>query len=258
MLYTIIITQADGTQTTTNTQADGAKQAHEQAAQTAKQGDTIRAYATTTDEQGAFIVDGIQAGALTVVKRTTANMITREGGDLQYRLYNECRRPHTDDPDTLDCISVAQCALIEAIADGEPIDEQYHRAYLALNKHLRANKQINLSATAQRTLYIEDINGDIVNVYGEINRILAPGERYTPTDTDSDTDPDTINRYTAIIHNITATLTPTQCTVLKLLARGYSERQIADTMHRGKTTIHEHITLIRKKAVAMYPTGYKA
>lgn len=257
MLYTIIINHADGTQTAKHTTADGAKQAHEHGAQFAtNKGDTIRVYATTQDEHGAPITDGIQAGALTVVKRTTANMITREGGDLQYKLYNECRRPNTDDPDTQDCISVATLALYEAIADGEPIDEQYHRAYLALNKYLRANKQINLSATAMRTIYIEDINGDIINVYGEVNRILAPGERYTPIDEDENT-ADITAEHRRIIHTITATLTPTQIKVLSYMARGYSNHQIADAMHRDRKTIIEHIRKIQAKAQDLFPNGYK-
>lgn len=181
MQHTIIISHADGTTSTLHTQADNAKQAHEYAeTKRTADTDTIRTYATTQDENGAILIDGVQAGALTVCRRTTANMIAREGGNLQYKLYNAVRNPVTDDPDALDCISVAQLALLDAIADGEPIEEQYHRAYLALNKHLRANRQLNLSATAMRTIYIEDINGDIISVNGEINRILATNERYIP------------------------------------------------------------------------------
>lgn len=258
MLYTIINTHADGTQTTHTITADNTKQAHEQAQATATAGDIVRTYPVTADTNGNIIADGIQVGALTVVKRTTANMVTREGGKIQFKLYNECRRPIIIDHDVLDCISVAQLALLEAIADGADIAEQYHSAYLALNKHLRANRQINLSATAQRTLYIEDIDGDIINVYGAINHIIKADERYTPTAIDENTDPNTLTQYSDIIHAITATLTPTQKTVLKYLARGYSERQTAQAMRRSQPTIHEHITFIRKKAKALYPNGYKA
>lgn len=251
MLYTIITTHADGTTTTTTTQATTARDAHQQATTTT--GDTVRVYPATTDTQGNIIADGVQAGALMVTRRTTANMISREGGDLQYRLYNACRVPGTDDPDILDCISVASLAIVEAISDGEPIAEQYHRAYLALNRHLRSSRQIDLSATAQRTLYIEDINGEIVNVTGEIGRILSPGERYTPTEEGT---PNTAQ--TAAIKAITATLTPTQITVLRYLARGWSTRQIAGQMGRHRKTVDEHIVAIRRKAASLYPDGYKA
>lgn len=252
MLYTIIITHADGTTTTTTTQATTARDAHQQATTTT--GDTVRVYPATTDTHGNIIADGVQAGALMVVRRTTANMISREGGDLQYRLYNACRVPGTDDPDVLDCLSVASLAIVEAISDGEPIAEQYRRAYLALNRHLRSSRQIDLSATAQRTLYIEDINGEIVNVTGEIGRILSPGERYTPTE--DETTP--LIAQIAAIRAIAATLTPTQITVLRYLAKGWSTRQIADRMGRHRKTIDEHITAIRRKAATLYPDGCKA
>lgn len=231
--------------------AQSIKEARERAAALKKDGATLRIYADTAT------AEGIQEGALTVVKRTTANMIMREGGKLQYRLYVECRRTHIEDPDVLDCISEAQCALIEALANGDSLDEQYHRAYLQLNTFLRKNRQINLSQTAQRTIYIEDINGEIVNVYGAINRILAEGEKYIPVDLDEGEDPDTLAKQRHIIHDITAVLTPAQIKVLSYMAKGYSERQIAEAMNRGKTTIHEHITFIKNKAVQLFPNGYK-
>lgn len=258
MKYTIIITHADGTTTTHAVQADNASTAHKQAEALTIEGDTIRTYATIAENPNDEInVDELQAGALTIVKRTTANMICREGGDIQYRLYNECRKPHIDDPDVDDMLSVAMLALIEAVREGEPIDEQYHRAYLAVNKHLRASKQINLSATAMRTVYIEDINGEIISVNGEINRILAPDERYTP-DIDDTTAPEITNAQRQAIKAITATLTPTQINVLRYMAKGYSLRQIAEKTKRTAPTIQVHINKIREKARTLYPEGYKS
>ena len=253
--YTIIIAHTNGSQTTIHTQADNASHAHTLGLNECKKGDVLRVYATTTGDQGEILIDEVQAGALTVVKRTTANMISREGGDLQYRLYNECRRSEITDPDVLDCLSVAQLAIIEAIANGENIADQYHNAYLALNKHLRDNRQINLSVTAQRTVYIEDVDGEIISVNGTINRILSPSECYSPVSDEIDS-PDNTVTHNAIIKEIIATLTPTQIRVLKYLAKGYSQRQIASVTKRSVSTINEHIKLIRKKAIALYPDGY--
>lgn len=69
MLYTIILTHADGTTATHTHTAETMKEAHEHGAtlRTAET-DTLRVYATTTDEHGEILVDGLQAGALTVVK----------------------------------------------------------------------------------------------------------------------------------------------------------------------------------------------
>lgn len=253
MLYTIIISNNEE-QNIYIVDCANAREAHEHASTLVQSTtDTIRTYATTTDENGNILTSGVQAGALTIVKRTTANMIIREGGEVQHRLYNECRKPTITDHDVIDCISVVQLAIIESIMNGEPIDEQYHNGYLALNRYLRSTRNINLSATAMRTVYIEDIDGDIISVNKHINIILKSGEKYTPQEIDEN-DNDLIH----IINSITSTLTPTQLNVLSYMARGYSERQIADTMKRSKTTIHEHISFIRKKAMKLYPNGYKA
>lgn len=252
MLYTIIITTKDGKTATHTTQADTAKQAHEHGAQFAtNKGDTIRVYATTQDEHGNPIVDGVRAGALMIVRRTTANIITREGNPQQYELYNQARTPHPENnPDIADMLSVATLAILTAINEGEPINEQYHSGYKALNNYLYSMRAIRIDERPAH-IYFEDINGDIINVNGGINKILRPDERYTP---EPDTDKPTAKQRQAI-KNITATLTPTQTAVLKLLAKGYSQRQIAQTLKRSVSTINEHIKLIRKKAVELYPNG---
>lgn len=257
MQYVSIITNANNTTTTIYTTAPDIKTARKDSLPYTTEGATLRTYPLTTDHKGILTTE-LTAGALMVVRRTTANMIAREGGSLQYQLYNECRRPlsEIDDQNVLDCISVARLALIEGIEDGDPIDEQYHRSYLALNKYLRENKQINLSVTAQRTLYIEDINGDIINISSGINTIVNLKD-YAPTAINFEIDRDKLTYYAEIIITISKTLTPTQRKVLIFLTKGYSERKIAEVMHRGKTTIHEHITIIRKKAADLFPNGYK-
>lgn len=197
--------------------------------------------------------DGIQEASLQIVKRTTANMINREGGDIQYRLYNACRVKHIDDPDIMDCMQVAALALCDAVADGVDVVDAYHSAYLSLNRHLHASRQIHLSVTAMRTVYIEDIDGDIINVNKDIARIVKKSDIIT--DTDMQDDPTDISKLSYIISDIMEGLTPPQKQVLEYLARGYSERQIANAMNRSKTTIHEHKLNITKKAKAKYPNG---
>lgn len=249
MLYTVIITAKDGTQTTATVTAENTKQAHEQT--TATDGATVRVFPTTTDEHGEIITAGVQAGALMIVRRTTANIITREGNPQQYELYNQARTPHPEQhPDIADMLSVATLAILTAINEGEPINEQYHNGYKALNNYLYSMRAIRIDERPAH-IYFEDINGEIINVNGGINKILRPDERYTP---EPDTDEPTAKQRQAI-KNITATLTPTQTAVLKLLAKGYSQRQIAQTLKRSVSTINEHIKLIRKKAVELYPNG---
>ena len=255
MKFTAIITHANSDQALIHITADDVKTAHRQVRKQVPSDSTVRVYIETQPD-GKIDTDGIQSASLMIVKRTTANMIQRESGDLHFILYRECRREPIIDERIHDCLQVVNLALLQAISDGLTIDEQYHSGYIALNKWLRDNKHINLSATAQRTIYINDVNGDIVNITGNIGRILKQGERYTPIEYLND-DPETIEKQLDVINTIASALTPTQLTVLKHLANGKSERQIADDMHRGKTTIHEHITLIRKKANELYPDGYR-
>lgn len=247
MQYTIMITHTNGSQTTIYTPANNASHAHVVGLYYCKKGDILRVYATTATSTGEILIDGVQAGALTVVKRTTANMISREGGSLQYRLYNECRRSKITDPDVLDCISVTQLAIIEAIANGENIADQYHYAYLALNKHLRDSRQINLSVTAQRTVYIEDVDGEIISVNSKIARILSAEEKYTHLD-DQLMDHDTADRLGAALTGAAMTLTPRQIQIVKYVAMGYSKDQIAKKFnYKNDSTVADHLSLIRKK-----------
>ena len=114
--------------------------------------------------------EAITEASTEIVKRTTANMISREGGDIQYRLYNAIRQPHPTDPDIMDCLGVVNLALWEY--RNEDTETAYKEAYKALNAHLYESRQIRLSVTAMRTVYIEDIDGDIINVNKGINAIL--------------------------------------------------------------------------------------
>lgn len=216
----------------------------------------ITVYAKITNDENEIDVDALNQAALTVIKRTTARMIDQEGGKLQYQLYNACRVKTITDENVLDMISHVQLSFCESIDSGEPIENQYKNAYRDLNSYLYENKQINLSVTAQRTVYIEDIKGDIISVNRQISKIINTNDKYIPT---VEEDTDSIQVITdEIINSITALLTPTQKTVLKYMTYNYSIRQIAEHMNRKAPTIQVHINKIREKAKTLYPQGYKA
>ena len=187
-----------------------------------------------------------------IVKRTTANMISREGGEIQYRLYNAIRQPHPTDPDIMDCLSVVNLALWENRQ--EETETAYRTAYHALNKHLYDSRQIKLSVTAMRTIYIEDIDGEIISVNKGINAIIKASDPLPNIEDATDTD-EKADTITALLLDILKDYTPIQKRVIKLVAEGLSERQIADKMNRTKTTIHEHKTNAQKKAFKKYPNG---
>lgn len=259
MLFTIIKTEKDNTTSSIIT-ADTLKQAYDSVkpAHGQQQNATVRIYPTTTNADGSYNSEGLQAGALMVVKRTTANMISREGGNIQHRLYNACRTSPVVDNDVLDCIQVAIVELIESISKGLDIEQQYKNAYKALNKHLYDSATIRLDRTAQRTIYIEDIEGDIISTNDEIAKILEPGSPYTGdihlfgfAD-----DMATVVQHRRIINTVALQLKSKQKIVLKHMAKGNSVRQIAEKMNRAVSTTQEHITKIREKAKELYPNGY--
>ena len=228
--------------------ADNIRQAREIANGQKQAGEIVKTYNTLTDNNEF----ALQEAALEIVKRTTANMIQREGGDIQFKLYNQCRIKNITDADVLDCISVATLALLEN-SNGDIVDT-YKQAYKALNKYLRDNKQINLSVTAQRTVYIEDIKGDIINVNQDIAKIIKDSDYYIPQ-ADGEIDYIKLKNLRQILVDIMKDFTPLQKQVIKLLAHGNSIRQIADKMHRHPSTIHQHKIEAQKKALIKHPNG---
>lgn len=244
------------------------KQAHENAAHIAVPGEIVRVYPTLTDSNGKDIVDGIEAGAIMVLRRTTANMIKRGIKDAsrlkrisvsknsyEWTLYTEARRDKITFADAEDIISIAQLALIDGIRHGLTIDEIYHGAFLEVNKYVGRQGRI-----AKITSYIEDpLTGEIVNVNHEICRLIKPGEPLTfeaLTGTDGDTDGETVGTVDSFIKQLTGELTRTQQNVLKLLAYGWSQNQTAEHLKISKQAISKHIKLIRQAAFKICPNGF--
>lgn len=249
-------TNADGKRAITRQiiDANDMKTAHVIADTNKPHESTVRVYNATTDEQGGILTPGVVAGALTVVKRTTANAIKREGNPLQYKLYSQVRIAHPEQfPDVGDMIGEAIVALLDSIHKGDTIEEQYHNAYKKLNNYLYSMRAIRIDERPAH-IYFEDIDGEIVNVNQGINKIISRNERYIP---EPDNDNDTRIKQRKIIKAVLATLTPTQITVLALIAKGYTQRQVAEKLNRSVSTINGHLKLIRKKAFALYPNGNK-
>lgn len=128
--------------------------------------------------------------------------------------------------------------------------EVIHAGYKALNNYCQSIRGINSRVdTAHKTIYIADItrSGDIVNVAGEINRIIEHGEKLQAVDT-----------LTGVCYNIPLinqmlttvlpTLTPTQNKILKLMCLNYTADNINDKQGyaRKHKTAQKHIRAVRK------------
>lgn len=254
MKYLTIKTDKTTNKTTRRTvQADNIKQARTKADPTSN--DTLRCYLIVTNSDGSYNADALQQAALTIVKRTTANMVSNQGGRLQYELYNACRVPNIDNTDIDDMLSVAQLALCEAVADGKDTPQQYAFAYQQLQKYLYSVKAVDTKAQSKRCINLESLGFDIaVDIDGNINRVLSIADDnyyYSADATDDIITSDIVDALQSIFE----ILTPRQQKVYKYLACGMSETQIGDIMGVSHQAIHKHIVLIRTKATTLYPNG---
>jgi len=266
MRYIIIITTADGRQTINHIDAQDARTAHEHGAAIAQDASaTIRVYPATQDEHGATIAAGIARGALMVARRTAANAVRRTGGnETQCRIDKEltaanarCHGAETAariievissySADTQDFFGYAAQGITDGIAAGLDIAEQYHGAFIALNKFVHSQH----SATEHElsTEFIIDGGGDIVAINTAISTIIRGGDKWTPTD-GGGMDAETAARLGAAIAAAMRTVTPTQRKIAELTGRGYSQRQIAEKTGRAVVTVEKNLVNVRAKIAA--------
>ena len=155
--------------------------------------------------------------------------------------------------DTREYFNIAAAALVDGVAKhGADIVECYHAAYLALNRYIageRAATEHELS-----TEYIVDGGGDIVSYNSAVASILRGGDKWTPTDGGT-MDAATAARLGDAIAAAAAILSPTQKRIVELVARGYSQRQVAAMMNRTSRTIEKNIAIIRDKMAAAMGGG---
>lgn len=266
MNYTVFARKNDGTDVLMGSvNAINTREAHEKVDK--KDGITRRVYPTTTDVNGNIITYNVIRGALQVATTSAKKTVTRTGGtDTQRRIANELIsvniRAGADGAeqygaeyvldmisntshDSQDIYSCAEEGILTAIHNGADIAEQYHNAYLFINRYIM--KQRGATARECSLEYTQESGGDIVPINAYIARIINGGERYTPFN-DGIIDTETAERLGAVLSGASALLTPRQKDIVKYIARGYS---IADTAERlnikSKGTVAEHLTRIRSK-----------
>lgn len=256
-IYTITTTDANGNQTTTEyaINATDARTAHNAAETNKPHGATVRVYPSTATAAG------IMRGAVMVGRRTAINAIKRQGTPTQHRIEREfaainARLVGAETPerinaviadysaDTQDFYSLALMGLQEGRTAGASIGEQYHGAFLTLNKYIHAQR----AATEYEisTEFLTDGGGDLVAINTAISAIIRGGEKWTPTD-GGEMDAATAARLGAAIADAMRIVTPTQRRIAELLGRGYSQRQIAENMGRELATVNRNIAIMRGK-----------
>lgn len=261
-IITITTTDANGNTITTTERAiatTDARAAHTIAANDTLDSAIIRVYPDTSTAAG------LMRGAVMVGRRTAINAVKRQGTPTQHRIECEfaainARLVGAETPeriaavmadysaDTQDFYSVALVGLAEARAAGQTIAEQYHSAFLALNRYTHSQR----AATDYEisTEFITDGGGDIVAINAAFAAIIRGGDKWTPTDGGT-MDAGTAARLGAAIADAMRIVTPTQRRIAELLARGYSQRQIAEKTERELATVNRNIAIMRGK-IATY------
>lgn len=256
-IYTITTTDANGNQTTTEhtINATDARTAHNAAEQHKPHGATVRVYPSTATAAG------LMRGAVMVGRRTAINAIKRQGTPTQHRVEREfaainARLVGAETPerinaviadysaDTQDFYSIALTGLQEGRTAGASIGEQYHGAFLMLNRYIHAQR----AATEYEisTEFLTDGGGDLVAINTAISAIIRGGEKWTPTDGGT-MDAATAARLGAAIADAMRIVSPTQRKIAELLGRGYSQRQIAEKTGRELATVNRNIAIMRGK-----------
>lgn len=218
---------------------------------------SVRVWPYTLDRVGRPDARGIMSGARMVARvvsrraldgargaARTSDMVAPETWNkdrpsaiaLAHGLYLSCCIPSADLPckyDAEDIIDAACVGIMDGIARGESIEEQYKRAYSAANAVLR-NERMSIGRRAGRTCYIEDLPaGALVSVDKEINRI-ARGEGR-----------DDDNNTVAALASMLESLKPVQRETLALLARGYGYGQIAEKRGCSKQAVSKNVVVAR-------------
>lgn len=218
---------------------------------------TVRVWPYTLDKSGRPDARGIMAGARMVARvvsrraldgargaARTSDMVAPETWNkdrpsaiaLAHGLYAACCYPATNLPckyDAEDVIDAACVGIMDGIARGESIEEQFKRAYSAANAVLR-NERMSIGRRAGRTCYVEDLpTGALVAVDAEIARITRGEGR--------DDDNNTVAALAAMLES----LKPVQRETLTLLARGYSYNQIAERRGCSRQAVSKNVVVAR-------------
>ena len=269
MKYTLFITDANGNTTEKQIEALNAKQAHDLTP--IPDGYTVKAFPTTTDENGAINVYALMRGALQVAKRCAEKALANGGTDTQRRIANElvtvnakvgangAERYGVDylldliartSADSQNFHSEAYTAILTAHNNGLPINEQYRDAFKAVNRYIM--KQRSATEKECSTEYIQEQGGNIVAVNTVIHRIINADEKYIPT-VGGEMDDKTAERLGRVLIDFFGLLPKRKKDIIYLLAKGYSIPKTAKILNiKSWGMVDEHLTNIQSMCIEYF------
>lgn len=186
--------------------------------------------------------------AKTIVSKTMINYA--KTSDDGYYLYKCNKNPNTQNQDIKDLRQQAILSMITDIMQEQIFDTNYiiKNAFHNVNSYLYNQRTIKLSCRPY-DFSIEQLEQNglyLVNVRKGVTTFFKDNE-YNDID-ELETTNELRKKQQKLIYRILQELTPLQKQIAKLLALGYSERQIGNKLNRSNITIHGHIQAIRNKA----------
>lgn len=207
--------------------------------------------------------------SLGIATATAKNAVMREGTDTQYRIDAELRilsamtsftlaaRPSMRDNDistyimghvaklshdTQDFLSTAIMGVCDVVQRGGDVFHATDNGYKVLNKSVHAQRAA--TEFEKHNEFIIANGGDIVTIGRAVHRIIYGGDKWYDMD-GGDMDDDTAIALGAAISAALDMCTATQRDIARLLAIGYSQRQIAEKTGRTERTVKSNIAIMR-------------
>lgn len=186
----------------------------------------------TPATQNIITLENLETNAKKASYVSLRTMHKNSGENKFYLMMQAIISNDTSNGDAMDVLQVAYLSLLENMDD---IENNFKLACKAIHKYIYS---LNAVHGKYKTLYINDYensNGDIVNVNNEISHLingLVMQDQIT---------------------NITTLLSKTQNTILKYIAYGYTNIQIAKKLNCTKQNISNNISKIKAKIESLYP-----
>lgn len=195
----------------------------------------------TVEDDGVSLMQAARA----CVRISLKNSCSREGSAEQWARYLAACVTEIKHHDVLDMVQAACVALTDARRAGMDTHDANRYTFRALYNYQYSMRAVKLSVHDMRTVYLDD-DTDVTRAIAQIAKYGARAGEIDEADIDA-------QRKADMCRAIMRALTPTQARIAKYLANGLSLRVIAAKMGRDHTTIRDHVKLIRKKAVRLYP-----
>ena len=210
--------------------------------------DKFNVFPITSDENGVPYTDGIIEGALFTSKSVAKYVAVREGLDHQWQLLNDITARKKDGA-AADCVQEAATALLDSIKRGLYIEEQYDKAYNAVNRWMYQNGYRNWIKGKKCDISIDQLDDHsmIVEVSPGMFSFVREDSNYIPYKTEREK-ARTANYIAVILETLHELTEPQARTVYHIVSRGRSIASAAKEENICISSSFRRIENARRKA----------